>query len=51
MDYIHYVLDISIALVIVVVITKICMVVATYVGEQLGVAKFLIYLSRKIRKK
>jgi hypothetical protein len=51
MDYIHYVLNISIVLVIVIVITKICMVVAAYVGEQLGVGKFLINLWRKMRKK
>ncbi|MCB2307261.1 hypothetical protein LGL08_10220 [Clostridium estertheticum] len=49
MDYIHYALDILIGIFIIIVITKIYMMAANYVGEQLRLGKFLIYLWRKIR--
>lgn len=51
MDYIYYALNVSLVLFIVIVIMKIYMVVAAYVGEQLGIGKFIIYLWRRIRKK
>ena len=51
MDYIHYALNILIDIFIIIVITKICMVVANYVGEQLGLGKFFIHLWQKIRIK
>ncbi|SFD14578.1 hypothetical protein [Clostridium uliginosum] len=51
MDYIQFTLKVLSVLFIYIVIMKICMVVANYVGEQLGLGKSLIYLWRKIRKK
>ncbi|MBW9172836.1 hypothetical protein K2F43_16650 [Clostridium estertheticum] len=51
MDYIHYALNILISIFIIIVITKIYMMVAKYIGEQLRLGKFLIYLWRKIRMK
>ena len=50
MDYIRYALSFLIVLFIYIAITKICMWMANSVGEQIGLGKFLIYLSRKIRK-
>ncbi|MBX4271955.1 hypothetical protein [Clostridium estertheticum] len=51
MGYIHYALNILISIFIIIVITKIYMMVANYVGEQLRLGKFFIYLWRKIRMK
>lgn len=51
MDYIINALYFSIFLFIYILIVKIFMWVANYVGEQLGFGKFLIYLWQKIRKK
>ncbi|MCY6354406.1 hypothetical protein [Clostridium sp. ZS2-4] len=51
MDYIQYVLKILSVLFIYIVIIKIYMVVANYVGEKLGIGKFFIYLCKKIKKK
>ena len=50
MDYIYYALGISIGLFIYIIITKVYMMIANYVGEQLGIGKFLIYLWGKIRR-
>lgn len=50
MDYIHYILRILSVLFICIVIVKIYIGVTTYVGEQLGIRKFFIYLWQKIRK-
>jgi len=50
MEYIHLVLKVASVLFIIIVITKILMCVANYVGEQLGFAKFFIYLWHKIKK-
>jgi len=44
MEYIYYALKISMGLLVFFEIIKIFMVVANYVGEQLGVGKFFIYL-------
>jgi len=51
MDYIHYAFNILIVIVIVIGIVKICMWAANYVGEKLGVGKFIINLWQKIIKK
>lgn len=51
MDYIHYALEAFIVLLYFIVIIKICMWVAGYVGKKLGIAKFLMYLWRKIIRK
>lgn len=51
MDYILYGFKFSIFLFINIIIIKICMEVANYIGEQFGVKKFLLCLWRKIRKK
>lgn len=50
MDYIHYALNFLIVLFFYMVIMKIYMGIANYVGEQLGIGKFIIYLWGKIRK-
>lgn len=50
MEYIHLVLNVASVLFLIIVITKILMCVANYVGEQLGFAKFFIYLWHKIKK-
>jgi hypothetical protein len=49
MEYINYVLNIIIILLILVVTTKIYMWIANYVGEKLKIGKLLKYLLRKIR--
>ena len=49
MDYIYYVFNLLIVLFVYIVIMKIYMKVANYIGEQLGIGKFLIFLWRKIR--
>jgi predicted nucleotidyltransferase len=51
MDYISYAFKFSLFLFINIMIIKICMEVANYIGEQFGIKKFLLYLWRKIRKK
>ena len=48
---IKFVLGVLFVLFIYIIITKIFMEVANYVGEKLGFAKFFKYLWRKIRKK
>ena len=48
--YIHFALNILIVIILVVVIIRISTVVANYVGEQLGIGKFIINLWNKIRK-
>jgi len=50
MDYIKFALAVLYVIGIYIGITKICMWVANYVGEKLGVGKFLIYLFRKKKK-
>ena len=51
MDYIYYDLALLVELFICIVIIQIYMKVTSYIGEQLGVSKFFIYLWQKTRKK
>ncbi len=51
MDYIQYVLGVLSVIFMFIVIMKIYMGVANYVGKKLGIGKSLIYLWQKIRKK
>lgn len=51
MDYIRYTLNFLIVLFIFMVIIRIYMEVASYIGKQLGFGKFFMYLCRKIIKK
>lgn len=51
MYYIYYVFNILIAMVIFIVIAKVCIWVANYIGEKLEVGKFIINLCRKITRK
>lgn len=51
MDFIYYTLKVLMLLFIFIVIIKICVGIANYIGEQLGFGKFFIYLWGKIRKK
>nr|WP_312580006.1 hypothetical protein [Sedimentibacter sp.] len=46
-----YVLNTLIGIFVIMVIVKIYMVVARYVGEQLGIGKFIKYLLQKIQTK
>ena len=50
MYYIKFALAMIFVICIYIGITKICMWVANYVGEKLGVGKSLIYLFRKKKK-
>jgi uncharacterized membrane protein YwzB len=51
MDYVYNAFDILIVIVMVMISVKLCMLVANYIGERIGIGKFLIYLWGKIRKK
>ena len=51
MEYIYNAFDILMAIVASIITVKIYMLVANYIGEQIGIGKFLIYLWGKIRKK
>ena len=51
MDYIYYAFNMLIVIVIVIINVKIFMSVANYVGERIGIGKFLMYLFGKLRKK
>ncbi|MFT5875006.1 MAG: hypothetical protein ACI8WT_003986 [Clostridium sp.] len=51
MEYINYILNILIVIFYYIIIVLIIRVVANYIGEKLGIGKFLINLWRKIRKK
>ncbi len=46
-----YILNILIGIFVIIVIVKIYMVVANYVGEQLCLGKFIEYLLKKVRTK
>lgn len=50
MNYIKFALAVLFVITIYIAITKICMWVANYIGNKLGVGKFLIYLFRKKKK-
>lgn len=50
MEYIHYALDFLSILFIYIVIIKIYMVIANYIGEKLGLGKFFMNLWEKMRK-
>ncbi|MBB6218149.1 Ca2+/Na+ antiporter [Anaerosolibacter carboniphilus] len=50
MDYVQYVLNILIVLFVYIVIVKIYMEVANYVGERLGIGQFVIGLCKKMRR-
>jgi hypothetical protein len=50
MEYIKFALDVLFVIGIYIVITKICMWVANYIGEKLRVGRFLLYLFRKNKK-
>jgi|GEM_PF-3265593 len=49
MDYIENILRFLIVIFVVIVITRIYMRVAAYVGAQFGMGKFIIALMQKIR--
>jgi hypothetical protein len=51
MDYIYFAFNMLIVIVIVMINVKICMLVANFIGERIGIGKFLIYLCGKLRKK
>ena len=51
MEYIYYAVNIFFVIVIYIAIAKVCLWVANYIGEKLGVGKFIIHLWRKIIKK
>ena len=51
MDYICNAFNILIAIVIFMLTIKIFMLVANFIGERIGIGKFLIYLWGKLRKK
>jgi hypothetical protein len=44
MEYIKFILTVLFVIGMYIAITKICMWVAAYIGEKLGIGKFLIYL-------
>ena len=47
MEYIKFTLTVLFVIGMYIGITKICMWLAAYIGEKLGVGKFLMYLFRK----
>ena len=50
MDYIQYILSVLIVISTYIVITRIYMIVAAYIGERLGFGKFFIDVWKKIRR-